>query len=660
MGQHEVARERNDAAMHRFARSLLRDVRALELMLENDMFETGIRRIGAEQEMFLVDEHWKPAPIGDRIIRQNPEANLVTELARFNLEANLPPQVFGDACLSELEETLLRTMRVVKECAAEHGARAVLCGILPTIHISDLTLDNLTPAARYYELNETIKRLRGEGIYQIRGVDELMVRHNSIIIEGCNTSFQIHFQLTPDEFARLYNIAQLIAAPVLAVACNSPILFGKRLWRETRIALFQQALDTRSGNLYLRELSPRVHFGTDWVKESVTELFKEDIARFRILLAADELEDSMQTLEEGRIPRLQALQLHNGTVYRWNRACYGITNGKPHLRIENRILPAGPTVADQVANAAFWFGLISGLAAETTDIRQHIDFDDAKSNFVAAAGQGLASQMVWLGGERYPAHELILTELLPLARRGLAASGIRSEDADRYLGIIEERTKTRKTGAQWQLLSLARMKGIGTRMERLSALVASMIEHQDENAPVHTWTLSRVPEQPHPFRLSDARVEYYMMTDLFTVDENELVELVASLMTWRRLQHVLIENEHHRLVGLVTHRSVLRYLSEHKAKSPEEIDTTVKDIMVRNLITVSPETSMLDAYLLMREHRISSLPVLRDEQLVGILTDREFMHLAGRILDITNHAARTDDDPRGLHPSPSLRTPSVA
>ena len=420
MGDQNVKREHDEAALRRFTRQLIQEVRALEHMVREGLFETDVRRIGAEQELFLVDEAWQPAPVNVAALEANTDERLVAELTRFNLEFNLHPLRFGGDCLSQMErqaeEVLAYTRDLVKKAT---GAEVVMAGILPTIHLSDMTLDNMTPSPRYYALNDAIAALRdGPGQFQIRGVDELFVKHDTIMLEGCNTSFQTHFQVTPAEFARYYNLAQVVAGPCLAAATNSPLLFGKRLWRETRIALFQQAVDTRSSNLYLREMSPRVHFGTGWVESSVTELFKEDIARFRVLLTAEEAEDPFDVLARGDVPKLKALQLHNGTVYRWNRACYGITDGKPHLRIENRILPAGPTIVDEFANAAFWFGLVSGLARSGVDVKAEMAFDDAKSNFIAAARLGLGSQLVWLGGERIPAHELICDRLVPLAREG--------------------------------------------------------------------------------------------------------------------------------------------------------------------------------------------------------------------------------------------------
>jgi CBS domain-containing protein len=428
---------------------------------------------------------------------------------------------------------------------------------------------------------------------------------------------------------------------VLAAASNSPILFGKRLWKETRIALFQQAVDTRSSNLYLREMSPRVHFGTRWVDESVTELYKEDIARFRVIMTS-EFDDPFEELRKGNVPRLRALQLHNGTVYRWNRACYGISGDKPHLRIENRILPAGPSVVDEMANAAFWFGLVSGLSRHTEDVRPLMEFDDAQSNFVASARLGLASQLMWIGGKRWPAHDLIIQELIPMAREGLNASGIDASDIDRYLGVIEERVGSRMTGSQWQLESLASMRRrSSTRAERLDALVSAMRSRQDDGSPGHKWDLAALEEGPELSRLPGTRVEHFMSTDLFTVHEDEAVEFVAVLMDWRRIRHVIVEDQLHRLVGLVPHRRLLRYMAEKDSLHAENGDAKVKDIMIRNPVSVSPETTTLEAITLMREKSVGALPVVLDGQLVGIITEADFARIAGRILDDT--FSRTSD-----------------
>ena len=637
MGEHNVHRDADPSVLREFTNHLIQDVRALELMLHEDMFETGVRRIGAEQELFMVDERGEPAPIIEEVLEHNADERIVTELTKFNIEFNMEPLQYGSDCFQEMERATGELIEKVRALTQEVGGDIAMTGILPTAHLSDFALDYMTPRPRYYALNDALSRLRGgPGQYQIQGIDELFLKHDSIMLEGCNTSFQTHFQVAPDEFPRYYNIAQVVAAPCLAAATNSPILFGKRLWRETRIALFQQAVDTRSSNLYLREMRPRVHFGTDWVDESVLEIFKEDISRFRVLLTTELQEQPLKILEQGGVPNLMALQLHNGTVYRWNRACYGITDGKPHLRIENRVLPSGPTVIDEVANAVFWYGLVAGLAEEYEDVSRDMDFDDARHNFVAAARNGLASQFVWLDGSKRPAHELILDRLLPRAESGLRASDISDADIDRYLGIIQKRVETQQTGAQWQLDSLARMKGVGSRAERLGALTRGMVERQKEGAPVHEWSLATLEEGYTPSGMKETNVEDYMTTELFTVHEEEAIEFVARLMDWQRIRHVLVEDEQHHLVGLISHRTLLRHMAD-RTEVPDG-GIPVREIMVEDPISVSPDLPTLEAVEMMREHQIGALPVVREDRLVGIITERDFIQIAGNLLDDTLEA----------------------
>jgi CBS domain-containing protein/gamma-glutamyl:cysteine ligase YbdK (ATP-grasp superfamily) len=634
MGQQNVHRDADPTVLREFTNHLIQDVRALELMLHEDMFETGVRRIGAEQELFMVDERGEPAPIIEEVLERNSDERIVTELTKFNLEFNMDPLTYGGDCFQHMERATAELIEKVRALTGELDSDIAMTGILPTAHLSDFALDYMTPRARYYALNDALGRLRGgPGQYQIQGVDELFLKHDSIMLEGCNTSFQTHFQVSPDEFPRYYNIAQVVAAPCLAAAANSPLLFGKRLWRETRIALFQQAVDTRSSNLYLREMRPRVQFGSDWVDESVLEIFKEDISRFRVLLTMELDEQPLKVLEDGGVPNLMALQLHNGTVYRWNRACYGITEGKPHLRIENRVLPSGPTVIDEIANAVFWYGLVAGLAREYEDVSRDMDFDDARRNFVAAARNGLASQFVWLDGSKKPAHELILESLIPRAEEGLRTSDINSSDIDRYLGIIQNRVETQQTGSQWQLDSMARMKGVGSRAERLGALTRAMVQRQRQGDPVHEWSLATLEEGYTPTGMKETHVEDYMTTELFTVHEEESIEFVARLMDWQRIRHVLVEDEQHRLVGLVSHRTLLRHMAE-RADAPEG-GVPVKEIMVEDPISVSPDRPTLEAVEMMREHQIGALPVVREDRLVGIITERDFIQIASNLLDDT-------------------------
>ena len=343
-----------------FTHHLLRDVQALDYMLRHKWFETDTIRIGAEQEMCGVDKKTlKPAPKNISILKRlKDKPYATTEIARFNLETNFTPQVFTGSALRNMERENREQLAAVMEATHRASAKIVLTGILPTLRKFDLDLRNLTPKPRYLALIEAIKAQqsneRGFEL-KLQGIDELHLLHDSPLMEACNTSYQVHLQVTPETFAPMYNIAQALAAPILAIACNSPLVFGKRLWHESRIALFQQSLDVRSSKDHLRQPEPRVSFGKDWIDKSILEIHKEDIARFRVLLGTQIEEDSLERIAKREVPKLRALQVHNGTVYRWNRPCYGISDtGMPHLRIENRVLPAGPTVLDQTANAAFW------------------------------------------------------------------------------------------------------------------------------------------------------------------------------------------------------------------------------------------------------------------------------------------------------------------
>lgn len=293
-----------------------------------------------------------------------------------------------------MEHNLQRDVAKVREIADEFGAEVLLTGILPTIRKSDVSINSLTDIPRYHALCEAIDNLRGkEYELRIQGMDELLMKFDTPILEGCNTGFQVHLQIKPSEFVQKYNAAMAISAPVLATAVNSPVFLGKRLWAETRIAVFHQSVDTRGVGDHLRDSSPRVTFGNAWLKNSILEIYKEDISRYRVLLSSDAEEDVEALMKKGIPPELNALKVHNGTVYRWNRACYGVGGGKPHLRIENRVLPSGPTVLDEMANTAFWLGLLNGFEDEHPDITQELDFDDARLNFFAAIKNGSRYQL---------------------------------------------------------------------------------------------------------------------------------------------------------------------------------------------------------------------------------------------------------------------------
>ncbi len=631
MGQHSVKNLQDEQALRMFMKALLNDVRALEQMLESTLFETGVRRIGAEQEMFLVDKASRPSLSAVQMMERITDPRFTYELAQFNLEANLHPLELGGDCLRQMEREATEILRIAQSSARAIDRNVVLCGILPTLRHSHLTLDSMVPKPRYRALNDAMVRLRGSDFeISIKGVDDLDLVHDNVMLEACNASFQVHFQVTPAEFPRLYNIAQAVTAPVLAAAVNSPLLLGKRLWHETRIAVFEHSIDARSDTHRARGLQPRVHFGDHWINESVLEIFREDIARFRVVLTADSIEDPMQALKEGRVPTLDALRLHNGTIYRWNRACYGITDGKPHLRIEHRVLPSGPSVLDEVANAAFFFGLMAELEYEIGDVRERLEFEDARSNFFAAARYGLQAQFRWLDGEEISARSLILDRLVPIARQGLERVKIRRRDVDRYLGVIEKRVETLRTGARWALDSLSAMGREKTMDERLRNVTAAVVKQQRGDQPVHEWPLAEFC-QSQDWRDSYRTVGQFMTTDLFTVRPDDLVDFAASLMEWKHIRHVPVEDDSGALVGLVSHRDLLRIVARGHQNGAHAV--SVREIMNTAPIYVGPDCMTVDAIRQMREKQVACLPVVRDDKLVGVVTEADLIGVAGKLLE---------------------------
>jgi len=624
--------------MQQFVHSLLDDVKALEYMLDNDMFESGITRIGAEQEMCLVNaENYKPSTNAMEaldMMKSYPWAE--TELAKFNLETNLTPHVFKSNCLSKLDKENSEKLDKIRKKLDKLNTKLVLTGILPTLTKTDMTIDNLTPKPRYYALMDALSSHLDKGQkfkLNLEGIDELRITHDSPMLEACNTSFQVHLQVSPDKFVKMYNIAQALAGPTMAIAANSPIVFGKRLWHESRIALFQQALDTRGSKDHLRERQTRVHFGKDWLNKSVLDIYREDISRFRVLLAADVKENSLEEIAAGRIPKLRSLQVHNSTVYRWNRPCYGVSdNGKPHLRIENRVLPAGPTTVDEVANAAFWLGCMEGMADKVEDIRDHVSFEDVSDNFLKAAKFGIDTKFTWFKDKKYDACTLVLKELLPIARKGLQKHKVAKADIDKYLGIIEARAKAHTNGARWQLRAYTHFCKSLTKDEALTALTKTIIENQEKGIPVHKWPL---PDKASikEYRPGKMRVEQFMETDLFTVRPDDIVELTAAMMDWRKIRYMPVEDEDGKLCGLITSRLLLRHFSRKTGIDDKEV-TTVRDVMIKVPLTAEPSMTIIDAMHTMRDNRIGCLPVVKDgDELIGIITEMDFLRISGRLME---------------------------
>ncbi len=635
MGEQRVKLAKTNEEIQNFMKNVLKDVRALEKMLEEEWFETDIIRIGAEQELCLINQQAKPFFEAPDVLEKlgGDSDNFTTEFAKFNLEINVnPPLEFKGNCLSQMEHNLQKNVEQVRAAADEFGAEVLLTGILPTIRKADVSMDSLTPIPRYKALCEAIDNLRGkEYELRIQGMDELLMKFDTPMLEGCNTGFQIHLQIKPDEFVSKYNVAQAITAPVLASAVNSPLFLGKRLWAETRIALFHQSVDTRGVGDHIRESSPRVMFGTDWLRNSILDIYKEDISRFRVLLSSDVVENAEELMKEGVAPQLMALKVHNGTVYRWNRPCYGVGGGKPHLRIENRVLPSGPTVIDEMANTAFWLGLLNGFEDEHPDITKELEFDDARMNFFAASKMGMDTKFEWTGGRKVAAKELIQEELLPIARAGLEKAEVDKSDIDTYLGVLEDRIESSQTGAYWVVKSYSNLIKDNNREHAVSAITTSMLKNQKKGEPVHKWGLARVEDMDH-WKPSSLIVEEFMTTDLFTARKEDLIEFTGNLMDWRKIRYVPIEDDQKHIIGLVSMRMMVREYAKAAAEGEEVSNRPVSDFMIQNPITIHPEASILEAMNIMETQKIGCLPVVKNSRLVGIITEGNFMDITRRLL----------------------------
>lgn len=616
MGSSEI-KKINTASKKKFLKALLQDIEALDIMLKENMIESGIKRIGAEQEFALVDKHYRPSKNGPEILSRIQDPHFTTELAKYNLEINLDPIKLKDKAFTQMEKQLRILLNKADKLARKTEDNIILTGILPSIDIRAVKMDYMTPNPRYFALDEIIKELRGEDFeLNILGVDELILAHTNILFEACNTSFQMHLQVDPDEFADMYNWAQIISGPVLAICANSPLLFGRQLWSETRISLFQQSIDTRSKGYHLREREQRVSFGNGWI-ECITDIYKNDITRFPLILASKNNEDSLARLKKGEIPKLAALNLHNGTIWKWNRPCYGMANGIAHLRIENRYIPSGPTVIDEMANMAFWVGLMQSMPEKYRNNWKNQEFDQAKENFYKAATAGMQSAMVW-EGEIFSSRDLVDKHLLALAEKGLKKVGIASEDIERYLGVIQGRVANGQNGSRWTINSFRKLKKEMERDEALIALTADMHRQCRSRRPVHQWRL------PALMKARKTEVDYscvvnVMRTDIITVQESDLIDLVAKIMEWRQIRHIPVENQKGKILGVITKK----HIDSHFQKPNRKKLATAAEVMQRRVVTIEPETDVKFALLLMMEHKVSCLPVVSGEQLVGIITDTD-------------------------------------
>jgi hypothetical protein len=458
-------------------------------MLAESRFDAQTASFGLEIELNLTDEAGDPALANAAALEAIADPDFQTEIGQFNLEINIAPRLLGGSVFSELERDVRASLNRAESLARGTGSHMMVIGILPTVTERHLNAESFSHDARYALLNEQIFAARGEDLHiSIAGVERLSTYADTIAPEAACTSVQLHQQVEPETFADYWNASQAIAGVQAAVGANSPFFFGKELWRETRIALFEQATDTRPEELKAQGVRPRVWFGERWIT-SIFDLFEENVRYFPALLPVCEQEDPAATLERGDVPRLGELRLHNGTIYRWNRPIYDVSRGRPHLRVENRLLPAGPTVVDTLANAALYYGLVRVLAEEERPLWSQMSFSAAEENFHSGARDGIHARVYWPGVGDVPAAELVLRRLLPLAHEGLERWGVDPADRDRLLGIVERRCVTQRNGAAWQSETFHRLYDEHKieRPEALREMTVRYRDHMHANEPVHTW-----------------------------------------------------------------------------------------------------------------------------------------------------------------------------
>ena len=488
MGE-EVKRTTFDSAHRReYRRKLQLCLDVFETMLARSCFDSDQPLTGMEIECNLVDAGYQPAMLNRDVLAAIADPAYQTELGAYNIEFNVPPHALPGHTGLDLEAEVRASLNDAEIKASERGAHIVMIGILPTLMPDHLSTDWMSESMRYTALNESIFTARGEDIpIEISGPEPLSWQAPTIAPESACTSTQLHLQLSPETFAANWNAAQVAAGPQLALAANSPYFFGHQLWAETRIELFAQSTDTRPEELKTQGVRPRVWFGERWI-DSALDLYQENIRYFTSLLPEVSDEDPAAELAAGRTPHLSELRLHNGTVYRWNRPVYDVVDGRPQLRLENRVLPAGPSVIDMLANSAFFYGTLRSLSEADDPLWATMDFAVAHTNFLAAARYGIDARLYWPGLGDVTARELVLDTLLPVADEGLQRWGVDVEVRDRFLGVIEGRARTGRNGASWQVSTVRTLESGGmSRPEALAEMLRRYCEHMHANEPVHTW-----------------------------------------------------------------------------------------------------------------------------------------------------------------------------
>jgi len=475
-----------------FQQRLLENLDGLKTLLSNPEFGKGPASIGAELELYLVDQNARPLALNREVINRSGNKQLALELNRYNLEYNLTPVPAAGTPFSQLEEEMVSAIDLVNNQLADEHGLALPIGILPTLKRSDFGLHAMTDESRFYALTKALKKLRGRMFsIRIEGEDPISLRSHDVSLEGANCSTQIHLRVNPEHFAGTFNALQYVTPVVLALAANSPFMLGQKVWHETRIPLFRQAIDGRTDEECERALPSRVDFGNGWVREGAYELFAEAVRLYEPILPVVGKERIQELISQGEMPLLNELRLHTGTVWPWNRAVYDANDGG-HLRIEMRALPAGPSAIDMIANAAFALGVAQALQGKMEEIVPALPFATQAKNFYLAAEKGLRANLMWPelsepGGLLKKNVIDIAYELLPTAKQGLQQLGVDETDINKYLGIIQQRLDKRVSGAIWQRREYRRQLKTHPEHAALTAMVQRYMHFSTQNIPVAEW-----------------------------------------------------------------------------------------------------------------------------------------------------------------------------
>lgn len=616
MGSFFIKKIENAEQKNLFYKEIFDDLEVFDQMLADGVLNPDNNMIGVEQELCLIDKFGLPKKTALEFLSSIKDKQYTNELALFNAEINLDPQPLQGLGLKQIADQLYSLIEVGRKAGEPINTELFLTGILPTITMADLTFVSMTPIERYKVLSQELLNLRGEKFeIFLEGVDDVKLKLESILFEACNTSIQLHMQINPARFLHMYNWSQLISGPVLSVCTNSPLLFGKELWSENRIALFKQSLDTRIHYNHFREKVPRVYFGEDWLQKSPSELWKSAVARFPLVFRCEGTDNSTLLYASGKMPELKSVRLHNGTTYTWNRMCYGVDDNMAHLRIECRYLPSGPTIVDEVANMVFWVGLMKAGETQEENFWKKINFSAIKSNFYKAARTGLLTEFD-IFGENIAASELISNTLIPLAEKGLKDSNVDQSIIGKYLGVISDRIEKNQTGSIWQVENFRRLNNKFKPALVSKILVTESLQYQKEDIPVSEW--SDIPDHSlHLFFKNNFKkmtAKDIMSHKIQAIDIDTSVLFALKIMEWQNIHHLIVEDQKEVFKGVV-YKPDIEFVVNKNEK--------VLKYISKNFYKVFPNTSMTKIQQIVNREEGMAVVVIDKHKTVGIITKND-------------------------------------